>query len=226
MNPFERWTARQAASHPFITNAPFTGDFVPPADPKVNERKLAYLVATQHKPAPRSGLSARMHGGGLHDASTHGGGRGADGSGHMFLPLSRRQSEPVQRPAPVPDVPSSGGASAAGATTSAGADGEAKEFDVNQRRPLQRGMTVIERSDGRLVETPVVDNNRRTSADVHGNSNSSSNGNVWNSGGTMLRTLPDFDNAFLRHDDVPLRSDHTPPQVPYLALMIAYLALI
>ena len=71
MNPFERWTARQAATHPFIAGTPFTGKlcdcpttfpcveyhnlnlnicagpFTPLIDPKTNERKLAYLVHTQ-----------------------------------------------------------------------------------------------------------------------------------------------------------------------------------
>lgn len=47
INPFERWTARQAATHPFIAGTPYTGPFSPLVDPKSNERKLAYLVHTQ-----------------------------------------------------------------------------------------------------------------------------------------------------------------------------------
>lgn len=33
LDPSTRWTPRQAAQHPFITNAPFTGPFQPPPDP-------------------------------------------------------------------------------------------------------------------------------------------------------------------------------------------------
>lgn len=73
LNQFERWTAKQAAGHPFITNVPWK-DFLainhsnsmhsssinslsinknkntiyqPAIDPRVNERKLAYLLQTQ-----------------------------------------------------------------------------------------------------------------------------------------------------------------------------------
>jgi serine/threonine protein kinase len=49
LNPLERLTAKQASSHPFITNEPFTGSFKPPLDPKVNERKLNYLVNHHQK---------------------------------------------------------------------------------------------------------------------------------------------------------------------------------
>ena len=49
LNPFERWTAKQAASHPFITNAPFSSSFRPAIDPKINERKLQYLLVMQNK---------------------------------------------------------------------------------------------------------------------------------------------------------------------------------
>lgn len=44
LHPFDRWTAKQAADHPFITNAPFTGSYQPPIDPKSNERKMAIIV--------------------------------------------------------------------------------------------------------------------------------------------------------------------------------------
>lgn len=52
-NPFERWTAQQAATHPFITNAPFVSTFHPPIDAKVNERKLTYLLQIQQKTPAR-----------------------------------------------------------------------------------------------------------------------------------------------------------------------------
>jgi serine/threonine protein kinase len=41
INPWERWTARQASSHPFITGEVFTGDFKPLPDPIVTERVLS-----------------------------------------------------------------------------------------------------------------------------------------------------------------------------------------
>lgn len=40
INPWERWTARQASSHPFITGAVFSEEFVPSPDPIVTERVL------------------------------------------------------------------------------------------------------------------------------------------------------------------------------------------
>jgi hypothetical protein len=87
MNPFERWTAKQATNHPFITNGAFTGQFVPPLDPKINERKLSYLMQTQHK-------DSRMRGGRPSNMSM-GQELGVDNS-HMFQMLQhRRQSEPV-----------------------------------------------------------------------------------------------------------------------------------
>ena len=54
LNPFERWTARQAFSHPFIQNTKFSGPYVPPLDMKTNERKLDFMVLTQRKPPPSS----------------------------------------------------------------------------------------------------------------------------------------------------------------------------
>lgn len=47
LNPFERWTAKQAASHPFITNAPFYGYFTTPEDLKAKERKIMFTAAMQ-----------------------------------------------------------------------------------------------------------------------------------------------------------------------------------
>jgi dual specificity protein kinase YAK1 len=42
LNPFERWTPHQAAGHPFITEAPFKGPYVPTAltvAPRVSDQK-------------------------------------------------------------------------------------------------------------------------------------------------------------------------------------------
>ena len=91
MNPFERWTAKQAANHPFVTNAVFTGQFVPIVDPKINERKLAYFVQTQQKDTRGRGSSYVQgnNGGGNLDVSS-------DGM-HVFRPLQfRRLSEPLR----------------------------------------------------------------------------------------------------------------------------------
>ena len=90
MNPFERWTAKQAAHHPFITNAVFQGHFVPAVDPKINERKLAYLVSTQQKDIRnRNNLGHAVYTGEAMDHSS-------DGM-HVFRPLQfRRLSEPLK----------------------------------------------------------------------------------------------------------------------------------
>ena len=94
MNPFERWTAKQAANHPFITNAPFTGQFVPSVDPKINERKLAYYVSTQQKES-RSKNST-----GHSPIATTALDQSTDGM-HVFRPLQfRRLSEPLKMSLP------------------------------------------------------------------------------------------------------------------------------
>jgi hypothetical protein len=49
LNPFERWTAKQAMKHPFIQNTAFTEPFKPEPDMKVNERKLDFMILTQKK---------------------------------------------------------------------------------------------------------------------------------------------------------------------------------
>lgn len=50
LDPFQRWTAKQAAEHPFIqSNNPFFGSFVPPEDLKLKERKLSFMVYQQQK---------------------------------------------------------------------------------------------------------------------------------------------------------------------------------
>ena len=171
MNPFERWTAKQAINHPFITNSPFLGDFVPPVDGKINERKLAYLVLLQQKDRIRSS-NPSMHAGIGRGRGGYGGQlsktAAVDVSGnghHEFLPLHRRQSEPV--------VKGNDGTSAlmrsqqlttqntssVDATSSSSTSNPANKstndtFDVNERRPLHRGMSVIEGRDGKLIETP------------------------------------------------------------------------
>lgn len=100
-NPFERWTAKQAASHPFITNAQYTGEFQPPVDPKVNERKLAYLIATQgknptiSKNPSISNTQPLVARGKASDLKNN-----KDEQEREFIPLSkqsRRLTEPVQR---------------------------------------------------------------------------------------------------------------------------------
>ena len=99
MNPFERWTAKQAANHPFITNAPFTGQFTPAVDPKINERKLAYFVQTQRRDnTVRGGSHLQGNAGSSLEGSS-------DGM-HVFRPLQfRRLSEPLRiSPADVKEV--------------------------------------------------------------------------------------------------------------------------
>lgn len=94
MNPFERWTAKQAANHPFITNAPFTGQFVPTVDPKINERKLAYYVSTQQKESRSKNSTG--HGPTAATALD----QSTDGM-HVFRPLQfRRLSEPLKMSLP------------------------------------------------------------------------------------------------------------------------------
>ena len=94
MNPFERWTAKQAANHPFITNAPFIGQFTPAVDPKINERKLAYFVQTQRRDNTVRGSSLLQ------------GNVGSSDGMHVFRPLQfRRLSEPLRvSPADVKEV--------------------------------------------------------------------------------------------------------------------------
>ncbi|KAJ1394756.1 hypothetical protein B484DRAFT_271653, partial [Ochromonadaceae sp. CCMP2298] len=50
LNPFERWTAKQALAHPFIQNVLFSAPYCPPADVKVNLRKLNFTLMTARKP--------------------------------------------------------------------------------------------------------------------------------------------------------------------------------
>eukprot|EP00606_Chrysophyceae_sp_TOSAG23-5_P000272 GSChrysophyteH2.ASY1.ANO1.1377.1 assembled CDS len=49
VDPFQRWTAKQASTHPFVTGATFDRPHVPPRDKQVNERKLAFILAMQKR---------------------------------------------------------------------------------------------------------------------------------------------------------------------------------
>ena len=170
MNPFERWTAKQAINHPFITNSPFLGDFVPPVDGKINERKLAYLVLLQQKdrirssnPSMHAGIGRGQAGFGIQHSKI----AVADVSGnghHEFLPLHRRQSEPVVKGNDGNNAlmraqqPSTQHVQTANSAPSSSTSNQANKitddaFDVNERRPLHRGMSVIEGRDGKLIET-------------------------------------------------------------------------
>lgn len=96
LNPFERWTARQALSHPFIQNTKFSGPFVPPPDMKINERKLNFMVLTQRKPPPSSFEAPNLTGvRAPSNFSSHAG--IASGNSAQFTPLQlahRRMSDP------------------------------------------------------------------------------------------------------------------------------------
>lgn len=97
LNPFERWTARQALSHPFIQNTKFTGPFVPPPDMKINERKLNFMVLTQRKPPPSSFEAPNLSAGvrAPSNFSSHAG--MPSGNSAQFTPLQlahRRMSDP------------------------------------------------------------------------------------------------------------------------------------
>lgn len=48
LNPFERWTAKQAIEHPFIKGTPFLGSFQPSPD-KEGERKFMFLIQMQRR---------------------------------------------------------------------------------------------------------------------------------------------------------------------------------
>ena len=113
LNPFERWTPRQAAGHPFITNAPFQSSFRPAVDPKVNERKLAYLIdrqQKQQKAAAAAAAAGAAVSSGYSKVGTYGGMVGArhvplsnfrggvSNPRQGFVPLehsARRMSEPL-----------------------------------------------------------------------------------------------------------------------------------
>ena len=53
LNPFERWTSKQAYNHPFIQGTPLSacpgGEYVPMVDSRVNERKLNFMLFMQKR---------------------------------------------------------------------------------------------------------------------------------------------------------------------------------
>ena len=66
LNPLERWTPNQAKLHPFITQAKFTGPFVPPMTlrtgsnkspaPGVQEQQRAEAMSKQRQQAQQQNL--------------------------------------------------------------------------------------------------------------------------------------------------------------------------
>ena len=58
LNPFDRWSAKQAMEHPFIKNTPFLEPFVPPQDLKLQERKLMFMVQLQQRGSSSSSTAA------------------------------------------------------------------------------------------------------------------------------------------------------------------------
>ena len=139
LNPLLRWTAKQAACHPFITNAVFTGPYTPPFDPRINERKLLYIVQSQQKTNPVPGqLSHKVVNkfppGGRVDAASN-------AVEHKFVPLSagsRRTTEPISATKNQMSIEK----------LDINENQTAKvESDEKSDRPmLQRGQTVYERS--------------------------------------------------------------------------------
>ena len=148
MNPFERWTAKQAAQHPFITNAVFTGEYIPPSDAMVNERKLAYLVLTQQKDRlmrmSMNNQSLSLHTTGPPIDNNHSSNlmyNNNDNGHYGFLPLHRRLSEPVQ----------------SSSTQSRHEDVLPFDSDDLRHRTMRRGSMVSESRDGNQYnknETP------------------------------------------------------------------------
>jgi hypothetical protein len=69
LNPFERWTAKQALEHPFIrNNIPYTTTippFLPPSDLKMQERKLMFMVQMQQREQQQQQQSSGTSLGGL-----------------------------------------------------------------------------------------------------------------------------------------------------------------
>lgn len=93
LNPFERWTARQAFSHPFIQNTKFTGPYAPPLDMKTNERKLDFMVLTQRKPPP-STFDAPALTGAVRAPSNFSNNTGSSAQFTPLLLAHRRMSDP------------------------------------------------------------------------------------------------------------------------------------
>eukprot|EP00981_Chlorochromonas_danica_P005942 scaffold1243_cov173-Ochromonas_danica.AAC.3 len=124
LNPFERWTAKQAAQHPFIQNVAFTGPFHPKPDLKTQERKLMYMVQMQQRQTTFQDESANKQYAGLKGLRTptnfalH-----TAGAQPTFTPLQyshRRLSEPTD-------------------STTANAGLSSKPISLSERPVLKRG---------------------------------------------------------------------------------------
>jgi hypothetical protein len=97
LNPFERWTARQAIEHPFVKGTPFLGPFVPPADLKVQERKLMYMVQMQQRQTSEENKASSAAALKVQRAPTNFG-SSLSGAQPVFTPLQyahRRLSDPL-----------------------------------------------------------------------------------------------------------------------------------
>jgi serine/threonine protein kinase len=55
INPWDRWTAKQALQHPFVTNEEFSESFAPAPDPKAIERYSSFLHSGRSTPVSYSG---------------------------------------------------------------------------------------------------------------------------------------------------------------------------
>ena len=98
LNPIERWTAKQAASHPFITNSKLVVPFVPPSDPKSKEKKFLYIELLQkNKPQPLVNTTTTSL---KQSIPTNFSNNPNSNDQDNFIPLQyshRRQSEPADR---------------------------------------------------------------------------------------------------------------------------------
>ncbi len=139
LNPLLRWTAKQAACHPFITNAVFTGPYTPPFDPRINERKLLYIVQSQQKMTPIPGqlthkVVNKLPLGSRADATN-------SAVEHKFVPLtaaSRRTSEPISA--------TKNQISIEKLDINENQTAKVESDEKSDRPVLQRGQTVYERS--------------------------------------------------------------------------------
>jgi len=104
-HPRERYTAKQALTHPFITGEPFDAAFEPPKDPRLLDQSLTAAMAEEGAEPPEEPLRRRVNG-------NHGQHR------EVAPSLSRTKPQPV--PVAVAAMESS-----AKAAMSAGADGYA-----------------------------------------------------------------------------------------------------
>ena len=107
LNPYERWTAKQAAGHPFITNAAYTGHYIPEPDKRNQSREADFFVQNQkykyaHAPSTvASPLNTSLSRGKaptiVEPAPSERGDVHQDESSFVMLKnSSRRQTEPVE----------------------------------------------------------------------------------------------------------------------------------